>query len=468
MKKVSKNFLSLFLSDAASRILGFIAVVYIARTLTIEGFGFINYGLAFLTYALLFANPGLTTIGAREIAKDRSNRKIIDEILGLKFVLSGCIFLIFIIGLLLIPGHSITKKVILLYLFSLFPFALLLEFVFQGREEMEFIGISRLVQYSIYITFIFLLLKTSRDIVAVPVAFLIGYGVASVFLLLIFLRKYKSIRVKFSFRFWRKLLAMSTPVGLATILNSASLNLPPIILGVVYSKIEVGAFSAGYKVIVMLLIIERVFHYVFFPVISKQFAHAPEKLKSSFSFLTRILFALTIPLTLGGIVLAPNIISVIYGAGYESAVTIFRILLLYFLIAPINSIFGYGLVSIDKEQQFLKVITITVLLNCILIVLLGIYFRTEGVAAALFISEMVGIILMNKELKRFVQFSTLKYITKPLVCSVVMSVILYALKDMLILISLFVGLVVYVVLFFLIRGFSREDLENLRQAIVQK
>jgi len=468
MKRVSKNFLSLFLSDAASRILGFIAIVYIARTLTIEGFGFINYGLAFLTYALLFTNPGLTTIGAREIAKDVSNRKVIDEIFGLRLSLSGCVFLVFIIGLLLIPGHPITKKIILFYLFSLFPFAFLLEFVFQGREEMEFIGISRLVQYAIYVIFISVLLKTSRDIVMVPVAFLIGYSAAALFLLIIFLRKYKSIQIKFSFRFWRRLLAVSTPVGLATIFNSASLNFPPLILGIMYSKTEVGAFSAGFKVIVVLLIVERVFHYVFFPVISKQYALAPEKLKSSFALLTRILFAITIPLTLGGIILAPNIISLIYGAGYESAVMIFRILLLYFLIAPINSIFGYGLVAINQERQFFKVITITTFLNFILIVLLGLFYNAEGVAAALFISEMIGIIVMNRELKRHVRFRSLKYIFKPLISSLVMAIILYVLNDLSTVISLILGLFAYVMLFYFIRGFSRKDLENLKQAITQK
>ncbi|GAI71323.1 unnamed protein product, partial [marine sediment metagenome] len=64
--------------------LGFFAIVYIARTLSAEGLGIISYGMAFFTYALLFANPGLTTIGAREIAKNHNNRRIIEEILGLR------------------------------------------------------------------------------------------------------------------------------------------------------------------------------------------------------------------------------------------------------------------------------------------------------------------------------------------------------------------------------------------------
>jgi len=71
MKKVSRNVLSIFFSDGVTRIIGFVATVYIARVLVVEGFGLINYGLAFISYALLFANPGLTIIGAREVDVDR-------------------------------------------------------------------------------------------------------------------------------------------------------------------------------------------------------------------------------------------------------------------------------------------------------------------------------------------------------------------------------------------------------------
>lgn len=468
MKQVSKNFISLFISDAASRILGFIAIVYIARLLSVEGFGLVSYGLAFLTYALLFANPGLTTIGAREIAKDIKNRRIIDEILGLRLTLASLIFVLFIVGLSVIPGQLFTKRIILFYLLSLFPFAILLEFVFQGRQEMECIGISRFIQYGIYVILLFILLKKTQDILMVPVSFFAGYSIAAGFLIVVFLYKYKSIRIKFSFNLWRDLLITSTPVGLATIFNQVSLNLPPIILGVLYTKAEVGYFSAGFRIVAMLLIIERVFHYVFFPIISKQFKHAQDKLKSSFTFLTRLLFAITIPLACGGIVLADGLIDFIFGAEFEGAILIFRILLLYFLFAPVNTIFGYGLVAINQQKRFLKVITITAIINTILIIILGIHFKGQGAAAALFVSEMIGIILMHRELIRFIEFNSLKYIVKPLISAILMGIVLYTLRQWHVIILVILGIFIYTILFYLIKGFSKEELRNLKLTFTQK
>ena len=118
---------------------------------------------------------------------------MIAQILGLRLGLALIILFIFIIGLLLIPGNSSTKTIVFLYLLSLVPFAFLVEFVFQGREEMHYIGISRFVQYAVYVSLLFLLLKTGEDIHLVPVSFLIGYCIAGIFLLAVLFKKYKSI-----------------------------------------------------------------------------------------------------------------------------------------------------------------------------------------------------------------------------------------------------------------------------------
>jgi O-antigen/teichoic acid export membrane protein len=465
MKKLTKNLLALFISDAGSRLFGFVAMVYLARLLAIEGLGQVRYGFAFLSYALLLANPGLTTIGAREVAKNKTPRNTLEEIMGLKIALSCIIFVLFVIGLYLIPGHDLTKKIIFFYLLSLFPFGVLLEFVFQGKEEMEYIGISRLLQYGVYVLFLLLLLKSAEHIIMVPVAFLIGYTAAALFLIVFFARRYWWMRPRFSIPHWRTLLTMSIPVGLATIFNQVSINLPPIILGVVHSKIEVGAFSASFTIIVMLLVIERVFYYVFFPILSRHYARDPQKLRNSFSLLVRLLFTMTIPLTLGGIIVAPQLIYLIYGTGYEPAIVIVRVLLFYFLIAPITTIFGYGLVAINQERRFFKVITITAVINVILIVILGIYFKGVGAAAAFVVSEIVAIMLMHRELTRFVSFVFLPFLVRPFIAAAGMVLSLYLLRGWHIIFLIIIGAVVYGILLFVVKGFSMKDIRNLRKAL---
>jgi len=467
MKKISKNFISLFLSDGITRLIGFAATVYIARTLAVEGFGQINFGLALISYALLFANPGLTVIGAREVAKDPNNRTFVEQTLGLRLFLAVVIFVIFAIGILLFPGESRTKQIILIYSATLFPFAVLLEFVFQGREEMQYIGAGRILQYVLYLLLLLLLVRSSLDILAIPVSFVLGYVVSAVFLLLVYIRKYRIFRPRFSILRWRAILTAAVPVGLAIIFNQVTISLPPIALGLFKTNYEVGIFSAGYKIIFTLLVIERVFYYVFFPVLSKQHKEHPEKLPGSFDFLTRFLYAMTIPLAVGGVVLAPAIITVIYGQAFSEATNVLRILLLYFMIVPVNTVFGYGLIAQGQEKMFSRILGVTALFSAALIILLGLWFGVYGAAAALLTSELACIMLMARELMKHVRFNPVKHIVKPLVATAFMAAMLLALGHWHVAILVFAGAVVYVVVLFLVRGLSGQDITNLLQVLTR-
>lgn len=463
MKKISKNLLAVFFSDGITRIIGFAATVYIARLLAVEGFGLINFGLAFISYALLFANPGLTVIGAREVAKDASDRRFIEEVLGLRLLLALAVFIVLIAGTLFIAHEGTARQIILVYSITLFPFALLLEFVFQGREEMVYIGISRILQYAVYLVIIIIFVRSTRDILIVPLSFVIGYIVSALFLLFIYVNKYRSFRFHFSLSRWRLILAASIPVGLAIIFNQVTISLPPIVLGLFKTSYHVGVFSAAYKVVFTLLIIERVFYYVFFPVLSRQYADSPEKLKSNFSFLTRFLFALTIPLSFGGLVLAPGVVDFIFGQAFHEATNVLRVLLLYFMIVPINTIYGYGLIAIDREKQFSRIITVTAVISGVLIVLLGWQFGFYGAALALLISESLSIYLMHRALKRVVQFESVRHTLKPLAAAIVMVVVLYLVQSWHLLTAIVAGVSVYLAVFYLIRGFTLEDLMNIRK-----
>jgi O-antigen/teichoic acid export membrane protein len=215
----------------------------------------------------------------------------------------------------------------------------------------------------------------------------------------------------------------------------------------------------------MILVVERVFYYVFFPILSKQHEQHPEKLVSSFSFLTRFLFALTVPTALGGLVLAPQIIMLIYGPAFVEAAGVLRILLLYFMIVPVNTVFGYGLIAIDQERRFFKVITITALMSAVLILLLGLQFGFYGAAAALLVSESVSIVLMRRQLKRFVRFACVRYVWKPVIAALGMALILYVLPNWNVIVLVCLGIFVYTVILYAMKGFTGSDLNTIKRAI---
>jgi O-antigen/teichoic acid export membrane protein len=376
--------------------------------------------------------------------------------------------LVLLVGACLIPGDNTTRRIILAYAFALFPFAVLVEFVFQGREEMSYIGAGRVIQYVIYLAVLILLLRRASDILVVPVAFVFGYVIAAAFLIVVYITKYRSFKFRFSISRWRVILGTSIPVGLAVIFNQVTISLPPIVLGMFKTNYAVGIFSAGYKIVFMILVVERVFYYVFFPILSRQHEQHPEKLVGSFNFLIRFLFALTVPIALGGLILAPQIITFIYGRAFVEAAGVLRILLLYFMIVPVNTVFGYGLIAIDQERRFFKVIAITAFMSAVLIMLLGLQFGFYGAAAALLVSESVSIILMRRQLRKSVRFACVRYMWKPIIAALGMALLLYVLPDWNVIVLVCSGIFIYLLVLYLINGFTRSDLSNIKQALAGK
>jgi O-antigen/teichoic acid export membrane protein len=317
------------------------------------------------------------------------------------------------------------------------------------------------------VTVIFTIVKTSDDVTGVPIAYFIGYTVAAGFLLLAFIRTYARLRIVLSWKKWRGILVSSTPVGLATIFNQLALNLPPLFLGIAYSKADVGLYSASFKIIVMLLIVERVVHYVSFPVIARQHKKEPEKLKKTFSVITRLLLTIGVPLAVGGAILAGPIIAFIYGADFSSSAVILRIMLLYFLVTPLNSIYGYGLVAMNREREFFRVIALTSFINVSLIFIVGLLMRGPGAAIALVVSESVCVVLMYRTLRRYIRFKTVTHAIKPFLAALCMGVVLYAVTGWHVIVAVLIGAGVYVSILFVLRGFTLGELASMRRSLHQ-
>lgn len=468
MKRNPRNFIYLTLSDAASHFLGFLATVYIARVLGAAGFGRISYALAFLNYALLFGNLGLTTIATREIARDRNNTAMVGDITSLRLILAGAIFILILVGGLVVPGDPVTRMLVILYGLCVFPFAVYLEFVFQGREEMGYLSLGRIIQYGSYVVALYIFLRDPSRVLAVPMVFFASYVLCACFLLIVFFTRGFTLPIRLMNPVFGKLLKAAVPVGLATLFYQIPLNLAPIVLGVFHSPALVGNFSAGYKIIIFLLIIERVFYYLFLPIVSRQHKEAPERLPHTFAFFLRAVFSLTLPIALGGIILAPDIIRLVYGTGYENAVLVLQILLVYFCATPVNTIFGYGLVALDRERKFLKVIAITSALSLVTIIVLGIFLKGWGASLGLLGGELISVFLMKSELNRIVKFPVARHFLKTLVPALVMSIILYFIPGWNIFLRCGLGVVVYAIMYYLAGGYSGKEIRELLGLVTDK
>jgi O-antigen/teichoic acid export membrane protein len=123
------------------------------------------------------------------------------------------------------------------------------------------------------------------------------------------------------------------------------------------------------------------------------------------------------------------------------------------------------LVAVNQQRRFLVVIAITAFLNVVLIVLLSIKFSAPGAAVALAISEIIGLVIMNRELKKIVSFTSFRYGLKPLIAALVMGVGMFALRIFPVWIIIVAGFVIYCVLAFVLQLLTPEELQNIRKTL---
>jgi len=213
-QRIIKNTFSLLFAAIIAQFLGLIAIVYLARILGPEDFGKINFAIAIITYFTLIANLGLPLLGTREIAREREKiADYLNNILTMRLCLAGLSFSLLLLMIYFLNKPVEIKYLIILYGLGLIPSALLLDWLFQGIERMEYIALGRILGGVIYLGFVLWFIKSRDQLLLIP-CFSIAGGLFSAGLLFsIFIKNFGKPRLKFDFISWENLLRQALPIG---------------------------------------------------------------------------------------------------------------------------------------------------------------------------------------------------------------------------------------------------------------
>lgn len=464
MIRSAKNFTSLLIGSVGSRLLGFMVTVYLARILDVSGFGKISFALAVFSFGLILTNPGLLLLGTREVAKKKEKiGEYLPTIVVLRLLLALFAFLLILSLLIFLPKSQDTKVLIFFYSLSLFAQVFLLEWLYQGIEEMEYIGISRLSVFFFYLPLVFLFVKGSQKILWVPLFWLIGNIAASLFLIFIFRKRFGTIRLRFNPSLLLPLLKKSLPLGLAAIMIQIYLYFDTLLLGFFKGDESVGWYSAAYKLVFFVLLLDRIFAETLFPLMARYSQESQEKLKILLKRYAKMIVSLVLPIGVGGTLLASPIMNLVYGSQYEKGVFVFQILIWVVTLSSINSVYGFGLIGCGREKKYTFAITIGTIANILLNLVMIPLFGLVGAAWVKLFSEGIMFALMVLQFEKIVQIQFWKYIPKPFLAAISMGLLIHFLRDLHPLFLIFVGCITYPILLFLIRGFSIEEISILRR-----
>lgn len=387
---LKKNFFYKGLLTLANPIMGMVTFPYVSRVLGVENIGLVNFVDNTVSYFLLFATMGIGTLGVRAIAtanktKEDLNRTF-SNVFGLNLLFTCSVLLVYNLLVFTVPGFRDYSELFYIGNAKILFSSLLIEWFFNGIENFKYITIRSLLVRFIYVISIFLFIKCSGDY-KLYFSLTVLVTVVNALINLIYSRRFVQIVPKYliSKRFLRE----NIKLGIYAIMTSMYLTFNVMFLGLNTNNIEVGYYTSAYKLYHLILSVFGAFSSVMLPRMSALIA---ENNNDQFACLINksmeFVAMFSIPLILCCSIMAPEIIYLLCGSGYEGAILPMRIIMPALIVVGMSHVLAMQvLVPQNKDNVLLKASVIGAVLSLIVNVLLVDKFQSIGSAIVLLVSE---------------------------------------------------------------------------------
>lgn len=400
MRKLSSDAALVFAADAGARLLGFLAAARLGRVLGTDGFGLIVVSFAFLSYVLWFVDLGLGTLGTREMGRGASARTWAPhEILWTRLAL-GVIAAVpaFALAFVVYPPGT-QRTVVIAALANTIPFALTLEWYFQGIRSYGPLMISRTLTAAIYLVLLAVFVSNAGDVVHVQYLYALANLIPA--LLLFFLVRAEDSLAPRGLSFARStaLVRQSGKIGFGGVFAQTVLLLPPLVLGY-YSTADAGLLGAALRIVAVVLIVDRVFGALFLPAVAGRLATEPEAAASTLERVLRLVIAVGLATVVVICVFAAPIMEIVFGPAFRGGALALAVSSWFAALTLMNSVFTYGLIGAGREGAYLRATLIggvaTAAVTLICVHLLGLL----GAAIAMTAGELCVLSLTYLQFRR--------------------------------------------------------------------
>lgn len=471
LKTLVKNTGVLFLSQMISYVLAFFYTLYSARYLGTSNFGIISFATAISGLFAIFTDLGLSTLTVREVARDKSKTaKYLGNHGMIKLILS---FTTMILLILFVNNGSFdetTRYVVYLIGSSVIinAFSGVFTSMFGAYEQMEYQSIAEILNATIMFIGVLVCVFTKQSVIQVAMVYVIASVTVLLFNFTFCTKNYGLIRFQVDLKFWKYLIYHAFPLAITSIFALISFKMNTILLNMLTNSSVVGEYTAAFNLMQALIFIPTVFSTAIMPIFAKFYVNSPEKLEYSYQKSLKYLTMLSMPISMGTLVLSSKIIFFMYGSEYVNTIPILELIIWALPAIFLSYILGTSIASINKQHETIKATFICLLISTIgNYVLIGL-FGGVGAALVTVINEVSMVIFYMYIMHKYGYTVGLKsIIIKPFIASLIMGIVIYMLNIELFP-SIIIGMIIYLIATILIGVLDEEDKGIIKQLIPPK
>ncbi len=450
MLTVVRNFLAVGSGEAIGRLVAFGAYLFLARTLGPQSYGIIAFAAGVTLYLTKFADFAIEAVGSGEIAKDpRSIAHIAGAVLGARLVVAmGLIALAAVPVWLLMPDPD--RLVLSLFLLTLIPVALSTKWIHMGLENALPVGVWRIASDLIFGAIVIGFVRSPSDMWIVPLGILAGEAIGNTALYLRLKMEGRSLALAWDPAVAIPIFKRAAPLMGQILLGLLLYNMDVIFLRVLIDSVAVGHYAAAYMLISFLANIGMVYGLSLLPAMAKETeADAAQEgryvtIEMYHTALAHV-FAVTMPVAVGGMFVAYNIINIGFGPAYEASTAALQVLVWVIPVAVFRNVPWSALIARDRQDLLMRstlyAVGVNVVLNLLLIPRIGMV----GAAFATLAAEPVaGGFMLYYAQRNGLPIIPLNRLIKPGVAVTAMALALWLVDPQRVVTQLGIGVVAYV------------------------
>jgi len=358
MKRFALNVASLFSVQIANFLLPLLTVPYVVRIIGPDKLGLLNFSQAYVTYFSLLINYGFDMAAVRSIAANRDDKEATNRIFSqvmagkaLLWVLSTVIFAIVTMTNPEFRGHLFLHVCTYLVCIGtvLSPF-----WLYQAMEDLGRVAIFNLAVKLILSLSVLLLIHKAEDYFFQNLTISVSQIVVSVVALYVAMRRFgikfrwpTGPELRNRFREDRTLFFSNVAINLYASSNT-------FILGLLSLPYFVGIYAAGTRLESMAeSFVGLALNQAFFPIVAQAFGQGREQ---GLRMVRQVFFPLATLLLLvaaGLWLLGPMVLGILYGAKFQEAGSILRIVAVLPLIIGLSNLFGlHTMLNLRMDRAF--------------------------------------------------------------------------------------------------------------------
>lgn len=354
--------------------LSFLAVSLSTRYLGQQRFGELTTIGVYLGFLTIVTEWGLPAWTVRALAREREEgrERLSGAMLGLRLLIAAAGTLVALAISFALPYPMIVRAGIAVGAAAVLAntAASAIGPIMQTELKMGYPALADVARTVVYVAAILAAIGLSAGVLGFVGATIAG-ALAALAITYVGARRLMPVMLRVDRRLWRAALASSLALGAALFVHTIYFRVDTVLLSVLKTQADVGVYGFAYRFYEVLLVLPTIFTASVLPVVARDFAIPGADLKQALQRSLDFVVLAGLPISVGGIVLAPQLTRFLAGSKFADSATPLRILLAGLVFSFVAALIGTLMIAADRQVTglflSLSILVINVALNLALI-----------------------------------------------------------------------------------------------------